>query len=80
MILNLRGIFIGFGGVRDGGGFGIVRGGRRMIGGRRGVEFIRIALGAGEREDLGADDGGWAMDLAEMRQRELESQNAMYML
>lgn len=57
-----------------------MRGGRRMIGGRRGVEFIRIALGAGEREDLGADDGGWAMDLAEMRQRELESQNAMYML
>ena len=57
-----------------------MRGGRRMIGGRRGVEFIGIALRAGEREDLGADDGGWAMDLAEMRQRELESQNAMYML
>ena len=57
-----------------------MRGGRRMIGGGRGVEFIGIALRAGEREDLGADDGGWAMDLAEMRQRELESQNAMYML
>lgn len=79
MIFDLGGIFLRFG-VGDGGGLRIMRGGRRMIGGRRGVEFIRIALGAGEREDLGADDGGWAMDLAEMRQRELESQNAMYML
>lgn len=42
-----------------------------MIGDRRGVKFIGITLGAGEREDLRADDGGWAMDLAEMRQREL---------
>ena len=77
MIFDLGGIFLRFGGVGDG-GLSIMRGGRRMIGGRRGVEFIGIALRAGEREDLGADDGGWAMDLAEMRQRELKSQNAMY--
>ena len=44
--------------------------GRRIIGGE--IGFVGVALGAGEREDLRADDRGGTMDLAEMRQRKLK--------
>lgn len=53
-------------------GFCFVRRRRSIIGGGREIEFIGIALRAGERDHLGADNRGRAMHLAEMRQRKLK--------
>lgn len=50
----------------------VIVGGGGIIG-KGGFEFIRMTLRTGEGEDLGADDGGRAVDLAEMRQGELQS-------
>lgn len=53
----------------EGGGFGVMRGNRDIVGG--GIQFIGITLGTREGDDLRADNRGWAMHLAEMRQRKL---------
>lgn len=53
------------------GRFGVMRGNRDIIGGR--IQFVGIALGTREGDDLRANNGGWAMHLAEMRQRKLYS-------
>lgn len=53
----------------EGGGFGVMRGSRDIVGG--GIQFIGITLGTREGDDLRADNRGWAMHLAEMRQRKL---------
>lgn len=50
----------------------VIVGGGGIIG-KGGFKFIRMTLRTGEGKDLGADDGGRAVDLAEMRQGELQS-------
>lgn len=51
---------------------GVVRSSRGIFG--REIGFIGVALRAGEREDLRADDRGGTMHLAEMRQRKLSKE------
>lgn len=58
------------------GGSGVVRGGRGISG--RIVGRLGIALLAGERKNLRANDRGWTMHLAEMRQRKLEARRSVH--
>lgn len=63
LMLALEGVCVGRGGV--------VGGGEGTLGGEFGG--IRVALGAGEGEDLGAEDGGGTMHFTEVCQRKLSN-------